>query len=96
MVATQAALILSALFANGVFANIHFPHPHIECTPEVAKEKCLEGQYCDADDSLWVYSIVFGPIMLWDSLTFLYVWGLAATVVLIFGVLLFIFVIIGD
>lgn len=80
MVATQAALILSALFANGVFANISFPKPYIPCTPEVAKEKCLEGQYCSAEEGLWVYSIVFGLIMFWDSLTFLYVWGLVTIV----------------
>jgi len=61
MVATQTTLILSALFAHGVFANIKFPKPHIECTPEVSEDKCLKGQYCSAEDGLWVYSIVFDP-----------------------------------
>lgn len=96
MVATQAAFILSALFARGVFANIPFPNPYIECTPEVAKEKCLEGQYCSAEDGLWVYSIVLDPIMFWDSLTFLYVWGLVNCPFDIWGLVICFRHIIGD
>jgi len=52
MVATQTALILSALFAHGVLANIHIPNPYITCTPEVAERKCLQGQYCCEEDNL--------------------------------------------
>ncbi|KAG0132211.1 glyoxal oxidase N-terminus-domain-containing protein [Tuber indicum] len=52
MVTTKTALILSALFAHGVFANIPFPDPYIECDPGAAEEKCLRGQYCSEEDEL--------------------------------------------